>query len=215
VDAGVDAGAPAVVRRSTDLRTALVQMYPEYRDTALLETEVTLTRTIPGLTPEKRDAALSKLRWQPMTDGGAGWELNRFHLTNPSPEKMVITLPLTVDDVGHLFLSPTSLSSMEMAVYFPRDLPIASEVFEMRLHYATSPERARLRARQAVSLLLANGQWKVTDGPVTWSPDASADENLPDTFAVEVTGTDGARIIFERTRGQVWVRYRLETVSGR
>ena len=41
VDAGVDAGT----RRSTDLRNALIQGYPEYRDTALLDSAVKITRT--------------------------------------------------------------------------------------------------------------------------------------------------------------------------
>lgn len=210
VDAGVDAGAR--VRRSTDLRIALIQAYPEYRDTALLDSKATVTRTIPGLTPKSRDEALSKLRWS-VSDAGSGWDLNKFHLEQTGPETLTMTLPLSVDDVGHLFLAPAGLSSMEMAMYLPRQLPIGKETFELDLHYSSSAERCVMRVRQAVSLLLANGQWRVTMAPPEWSPDAEGDSLLPEEFSVEVTGVDGARIRYERARGQVRVNYSLVTVE--
>lgn len=211
VDAGVDSGAR--VRRSTDLRTVLIQGYPEYRDTALLESSARVTRTIPGLTPSSRDEGLAKLRWL-TSDAGSGWDLNRFHLEQIAPDTLQLTLPLSVDDVGHQFMSPVGLSSMEMAMYLPRQLPIGAETFELDLHYSSSAERCRMRVRQAVSLLIANAQWRVTQAPPEWSPDAAGDEALPEEFTVEVTSVvDGARLTFNRARGQVRVHYRLVTVE--
>ncbi len=209
-DAGVDAGAR--VRRSTDLRNALIQSYPEYRDTALLDSRVRVTRTIPGLTPASRDEALTKLRWA-VSDAGSGWDLNKFHLEQTAPETLVLSLPLSVEDVGHLYLAPAGLSSMEMSMYLPRQLPIGKETFELDLHYSSSSDRCVIRVRQAVTLLVANGQWRVTKTPPEWSPDAAGDEALPEVFSVEVTGTDGARIRFDRERGQVRVNYALVTVE--
>lgn len=208
---GVDAGPRVQVRRSTDLRNVLVQSYPEYRDTALLDARVRVTRIIPGFTAELRDQGLAAMKWQP-SDGG-GWDLSRFHLEQSAHDTLVMTLPLSVDDVGHIFMSPTSLSSMEMALYLPRELPVTKETFEVEVHYSSSPERCRMRVRQAVSLLVANGQWQVTSAPPAWSPDAAADGELPENFVVEVTGTDGARIAFDRARGQVRVKYSLVTVE--
>lgn len=210
VDAGVDAGAR--VRRSTDLRTVLIQGYPEYRDTALLDSRAKVTRTIPGLTPQLRDEGLAKLKWL-RSDAGSGWDLNRFHLEQPAPDTLQMTLPLTVEDVGHQFMSPIGLSSMEMAMYLPRQLPIGEETFELDLHYSSSAERCLMRVRQAVTLLIANGQWKVTKAPPEWSPDAAADEGLPEEFSVEVTSVEGAKLTFHRTRGQVRVHYALVTVE--
>ena len=209
-DAGLDAGGR--VRRSTDLRTALIQGYPEYRDTALLDASATVTRTIPGLTPALRDEGLAKLKWLP-SDAGSGWALNRFHLEQVAPDTLALTLPLTVDDVGHQFMSPVGLSSMEMAMYLPRQLPIGRETFELDVHYSSSSERCLIRVRQAVSLLLANQQWRVTNAPPEWSPDAAADPGLPEEFSVEVTSVEGARLTFHRTRGQVRVHYALVTVE--
>jgi hypothetical protein len=212
-DAGVavvDAGAR--VRRSTDLRNALIQGYPEYRDTALLDSEVTVTRVIPGLTVASRDEALAKLRWS-VSDAGSGWDLNKFHLEQTGPETLQMKLRLSVEDVGHLYLAPAGLSSMEMAMYLPRQLPIGRETFELDVHYSSSAERCVIRVRQAVTLLVANGQWRVTKTPPEWSPDAAGDEQLPEEFSVEVTGTDGARIRFDRARGQVRMNYALVTVE--
>ncbi len=209
-DAGV--AASARVRRSTDLRNALIQSYPEYRDTALLDSRVRVMRTIPGLTPASRDEALAKLRWS-VSDAGSGWDLNKFHLEQVAPETLVLSLPLSVEDVGHLYLAPVGLSSMEMAMYLPRQLPIGKETFELELHYSSSSERCVIRVRQAVTLLLANGQWRVTKTPLEWGPDAAGDDGLPDVFSVEVTGTDGAHIRFDRERGQVRVNYSLVTVE--
>ena len=210
LDSGVEPGAR--VRRSTDLRNVLIQGYPEYRDTAFLDSIVRVTRTIPGLTTASRDEGLAKLRWL-VSDAGSGWDLNKFHLEQTAPETLVMSLPLSVDDVGHLYMSPTGLSSMEMALYLPRQLPIGKETFEVEVHYSSSAERCRTRVRQAVSLLLANQQWQVSKSPPQWSPDAASDDELPETFSVEVTGTDGAHITFERTRGQVRVHYALVTVE--
>jgi len=210
VDAGVDSGAR--VRRSTDLRTVLIQGYPEYRDTALLDSSARVTRVIPGLTPQLRDEGLAKLKWLP-SDAGSGWDLNRFHLEQLAPDTLQMTLPLTVEDVGHQFMSPVGLSSMEMAMYLPRQLPIGEEKFELDLHYSSSAERCLIRVRQAVTLLIANGQWKVTKAPPEWSPDAAADEGLPEDFSVEVTSVEGAKLTFHRTRGQVRVHYALVTVE--
>ncbi len=210
VDAGVDSGAR--VRRSIDLRTVLIQGYPEYRDTALLSSSAKVTRVIPGLTAQQRDEALAKLKWLP-SDAGSGWDLNRFHLEQIAPDTLQMTLPLTVDDVGHQFMSPVGLSSMEMAMYLPRQLPIGEETFELDLHYSSSAERCLIRVRQAVTLLIANGQWRVTKAPPEWSPDAAADVGLPEDFSVEVTSVDGAKLTFHRTRGQVRVHYALVTVE--
>ena len=209
-DAGIDSGAR--VRRSTDLRIALIQAYPEYRDTALLDSSTKVTRIIPGLTPKARDEALSKLNWV-VSDAGSGWDLNKFHLDQTAHDTLTVTLQLTVDDIGHLYMAPAGLSSMEMAMYLPRQLPIGKETFELDVHYSSSADRCVMRVRQAVTLLITNGQWRVTKAPPEWGADANDDVLLPENFSVEVTGVDGAKITFNRARGQVRVNYKLVTVE--
>jgi hypothetical protein len=216
--AAVDAGALArIERQSIELRTAAIQMFPEFRDVAVLSTRAQVSRVIPGLTDARRDASLLKLGWRRPEDGGTGWQLNRFHLEQPGPEVLELSLQLDVDALGLLYVAPSSLSSMEMAHYLPRDLPVGEETFEFEIHYVTSPDRAVLRIRQAAGLLLANGQWKLTRSPPGWStPDAGDVDGgplqLPETFSVEVESVDGMRIAWARVRGQTHVTYRWVTV---
>ena len=211
-DAGVDAGVQ--IRRSTDLRNVFIQSFPEFRDVALLDSSVRITRIIPDLSAEDRDKALAKMKWVASDAGmGEGWDLNRFHLDQPAHDTLVMVLPLTLDDVSHLFLSPTSLGSMEMSMYLPRDLPIGKETFQVDIHYSSAADRCLVRVRQAVTLLVNNGQWRVPSAPPSWSPDAASDSELPENFVVEVTGVDGSRIAFDRARGQVRVKYTLVTVE--
>lgn len=217
--AALDAGALArVERKSIELRTAVIQMFPEFRDVAVLSTQARVARVIPGLTDAQRDGALLKLGWRRPEDGGAGWQLNRFHLEQPGPEELELTLQLDIEALGLLYVAPSSLSSMEMAHYLPRDLPVGEETFVFELHYVTSPDRAVLRIRQASDLLLANGQWKLTRSPPGWStPDAGDVDGgplpLPETFSVEVESVDGMRISWARERGQTHVTYRWVTVG--
>ena len=158
-----DAGARQT-RRSIDLRTALIQAYPEYRETAVLEARVSVTRVIPELTAPLRDEALLKLKYAP-ADAGVGWNLNKFHLEQLAHDTLVVSRSLSADDLGHAYLAPSGLSSMEMALYLPRQLSVGQETFELNLHYASSPARCRALVRQAVSLLEATQQWRVTKAP--------------------------------------------------
>lgn len=209
VDAGVDAGAQ--VRRSIDLRTALVQAYPEYRGTALLSATAATTRVFQALTAAQRDEAFTKMGFSP-ADGGAGWVRPPFTVTEPAPGTLHLELPLSAEDIGNLYLAPAGLSSEELALYLPR-APAAREDFEVTLHYSSSPERSLFIVRQAVRMLVAGGSWKVTSAPARWAeqPDDGGPVELPDEFEVTVE-TPGTRIAWRRARGQVWVHYRLETV---
>lgn len=210
-DAGVDAGV-AQVKRSIDLRTALVQAYPEYRGTALISASASTTRVYRALPPAQRDEAFSKLGFTGLVDGGAGWFRAPFTVTEPTPGTLHLSIPLSAEDIGNLYLAPAGLSSEELALYLPR-LPAGREEFEVKLHYSSAPERSLFIVRQAVHLLTAAGLWKVTQAPERWAeqPDDGGPVDLPEVFDVTVE-TPGTRIHWHRERGQVWVHYRLETV---
>ncbi len=198
----VDAGQP--VRRSIDVRTALVYAYPEYRGTALIDTTARVTREIPGLTEASRDEALKKLKYEAASDGGAGWNLSQFHVEQVGPQALQVSVSLDADHVGHLYIAHTGLSSQEMAMYLPRDLPTGTERFELELHYSSSPEKCAALVQQAVSLLQATQQWTVLRAP-EW------DGGVPDEFVAEMKNDNGARVTWERARGQVHVVYSLVT----
>lgn len=204
--AAASADRGALKRRSVDVRTALIYTYPEYRGTALLETTARMTRVIPGLTDASRDDALKKLRFEPAKDGGAGWQLSQFTVVQTAPETLQISVSMDADHVGHLYIAHTGLSSQEMAMYLPRQLPVGSERFELDLRYSSSPEKCVQLINQAMTLLLGTQQWKVVRAP-------DFDGGVPDEFVAELTNGDGATVRWERVRGQVHVVYALQTVE--
>jgi hypothetical protein len=199
-DGGRDA-APRASGPSVDLRTALTLVYPEYRDTAVLETRARVTRVIPTLTAERLDHSLKAMHYLSAADGG--WQLSAFHLSQTDPHTVSVEVHYDVDQLSHLYVSATSLTSMELSMYLPRGLEASEEHFTFEVHYASAPARAEALVDQAVRLLLGNGQWAelLGDGGV----EASARRVL--------VGVDGARISFERVGGQVWARYELSTLA--
>lgn len=196
-----DAGPLPSARRTAEVRTALIAIYPEFRGTAVLDTTARLTRTIPGLTNEARDEALAKLNWK---RGGPGWQLHSFVLTQPAPDALQVSLAYDAEQLGHQYTSTGGLSSQEFGIYLPRELPAGDERFVVELHYATSPELAARLVKQASSLLLATTQWKPTL-TVEW------DAGLPAEFTVELHNDDGARVRWERVNGRVHALYELQT----
>jgi hypothetical protein len=80
-------------------------------------------------------------------------------------------------------------------------------------HYSSSPARCRDLVRQAVRLLLGNGQWRVDGELPDWTD--AGDVVAPDEETVVALGADPARVHFRRVRGQVWVRYELQTAQRR
>lgn len=204
----VDAGAvpsQQVARRTAEVRMALIQAYPEYRGTALIDTVARVTREIPGLTEKSRDEALAKLRYE-KSDAGSGWDLVQFHLEQRGPTTLEVSVPLNADQVGQLYVVPVGLSSQQLAMYLPRELPVGAERFELELNYSSSPEKCAQLVNQAMSLLLATQQWKVVRAP-DW------DAGVPETFTAEVKDDNGVTIVWERVRGRVHVLYTMKTVD--
>lgn len=216
----VDAGAPvaldagALTRRSTDLRTVVLQAFPEYRGTRLLSAQATVTRRVTGATPAAREAWLAQGGFSP-EDGGPGWVREGFRVAQPAPDTFTVTLPFDERTLFQVFQAPTSLSSMELALWLPRALPVAREDFEVALHYEAPPERAAFLVKQAVELLLGNAQWTLGPVPGGWEarPADGGFGGVPGRFSVEVTSAQGARITFARDGGDVHVTYRLVTAE--
>lgn len=202
----VDAGpvpSQRVERRSVEVRMALIQAYPEYRGTALIDTVARVTREIPGLTDASRDEALAKLHYE---KGDGGWDLLQFHLEQRSPTTLEVSVPLNADQVGQLYVVPVGLSSQQLAMYLPRELPVGAEHFELELNYSSSPEKCEQLIHQAMSLLLATQQWKAVRAP-DW------DAGVPESFTAEVKNENGAVITWERVRGRVHVVYAFPTLG--
>jgi hypothetical protein len=227
-DKVVDAGAPEVVvakapeRFSTDLRTVLLTIYPEYRGTNLRSGVARLTRTLVGQDDwAKRARALyatNRVTETPADSGVEGTlDLFRFRITESAGgATAVIELPVDGETIGKLYTNPASLSSMQLGQYLPREgVTIDRDVFDFRLEYDTSTEkRASFLTRQLVELMLGNGQWKPGPFPPGWESNLEDGGygGVPDSFEVTLTGVvDGATVTLKRDGARVNVEYRLVT----
>lgn len=225
--AGVgDAGAPEAVvakeprRFSTDLRTVVLTIFPEYRGTNLRSAVTRLTRTYrakPDWLTEARAVFSQNRVTETGADGGLSGALDQFQFSSsPLPDgrvKAVIELPISGDTIGQLYTNPASLSSLQLGLYLPRSVPIERDVFEFDLIYdGVTERRTAFLTRQVVELMLGNMQWKPAPFPDGWEP------NLPDggygpvpaQFELTLTGVvDGAQVTVKRDGAHVFITYRL------
>lgn len=223
----VDAGAPVVVvkepkRFSTDLRTVLLTIYPEYRGTNLRSGVARLTRTLVGQDDWAKRArelyAKNRVTETPADAGVEGTlDLFRFRIAEtPGGATAVIELPVDGETIGKLYTNPASLSSMQLGQYLPREgVTIERDVFDFRLEYDASTEkRAAFLTRQLVELMLGNGQWKPGPLPSGWEPNLEDGGygGVPGSFEVTLTGVvDGATVTLTRDGTRINLEYRLVT----
>jgi hypothetical protein len=226
-DAGTtqSAAAKGTVSRSTDLRSVLLLVYPEYRGTNLVSARARLSRTLSG---EKDWTSLAhalfaknKVTEKP-DDGGVAGSFDLFELRvvpGPKSATSTIDLPIDGDTLGRLYTNPASLSSAQLGLWLPKEgVTISREVFDFDLVYdAVSENRASFVTRQLVDLLLGNSQWTV-DGelPEGWepSPPDGGRGGVPATFSVSLTGVvDGAKVKVTRAGRRVTVGYTLATLE--
>ena len=215
VDASVpvpDAG-PARVKRSTDLRTAMLVAFPEYRGARLLDGHASLTRRYVSLPADALATSNQANGFAPTEDGG----LFRapFTLTRLGPDTLSLSLVVDMGVVDKVFNAPMALSSMEMGLYLPRGLPVADERYEFAVHYQAVPaSRASFLTRQLVELLTRNSQWKAGPLPDGWGADPGDGGfgAVPERFTVSVQeATSGAQVTVERDGADVRVRYVVVT----
>ena len=140
-----DAGA--LVRRSTDLRTAVMTAMPEFRDTRLLQGSAVLRRTVEGDAPTweadaRKGFASNGWAEEPAAAGArvlvAGKEPFRLEVERgPRGVELRVSLPLRDGDVARILSAPISITTEQLALYLPRlegTAPVR-ERFEVSLDY--------------------------------------------------------------------------------
>lgn len=217
----VDAGT--VKTFSTDLRTVVLTMFPEYRGTAVKSGVVRLTRTYAeGAEWQTRVRALfakNRVVEQPSDAGLSGtFDLFSFRVSKPSAGQVeaIVELPIDQDTLGRLYSNPASLSTPQLGLYLPRDVTIERDVFDFELVYeAVTDRRAAFLTRQVVELMLSNQQWTSGPLPEGWQPNLADGGygDVPARFSVTLTGVvDGAHVTVSRDELLVTVHYQLVTL---
>jgi hypothetical protein len=211
-----DAGS-VLVHRATDLRTAMMEAYPEFRGARIVEGSATLFRrldrnhpldeVIPiieknGFTVTREEDRLTAYR-APYT----------LEVLGPN---VSVSLPLVDGDAAKLLGAPSSMSTEQLSLWFPKvaGSAIDSESFQVRLKYEGNATRAGYIAWQLVSLSTA-GSWKVEKYPEGYElarrPDGGGG-GTPDEYSLTMVDSNTkAKLDVRRKGAQVDVRYTLKT----
>lgn len=209
---GVPAGPQAAGqhrRAVSDVRTALLFAFPEYRGVYVEHADARLTRRYSSLPADFAVEGVQHLGWATLPDGG--WHVSAFVIEQPAPD--TLTLHFTLDDerVHRLFEAPMGASTMELGLYLPR-AAVLKETFSLQVDYVTSLPRAGFLVKQVATLLTSNQQWTATFPPgwETQAPDGGP--AAPDPLDLTVTQRqDGATVRLVRLGGKVSTHYALVT----
>lgn len=215
---GLDAG----LKRATDLRTALVTVFPENRGVAVKGGSVRLTRTVRGPADFQAEFGRSLAHnGFSVDDGGRSGTRAPYTVTfNEGPDGsgiFTVELPLDAPTVERLFNAPFAISTGELGLFLPKG-NVTHEDFELALSYWAREPRAAFLSRQVVELNLGNLQWTHRGLPdAGWEP-RRPDGGLgavPDQFEVTLDSKpDDAVLWLKRDGKSVDVRYRLVTDTG-
>lgn len=165
-------------RASTDLRSALLLIFPEYRGAHILSGQATLDRRYLA-----EPAPLAT--WTALADGG--WSSPPWTIARLDAHAWQVALPLSDELVGRLFASPAPASTAEFGAVLPK-AEVALESWRFELSYvAVTPARAAFLSHQLVELLRNNGQWTSSALPFVWGKTADGGTDVPDSFDVTLT----------------------------
>lgn len=212
-----DAGLTRI-HRSTDLKTAVFTAYPEFRGARVMEGSAALVRTV------DRDVALDPALLEVVQKNGFALALDAGTLTatrapytlQVAGPTLTVSLPITEGDIGKLLNAPLTMTTEQMAVWFPKPTgaTVTAEEFRLRLVYDSIAWRAGYLAWQMVDLN-TQGTWKVEAYPEGYErkrrPDGGGGAS-PDAYALALVDTNtSARIEVHRDGGFVQLDYVLKT----
>lgn len=214
----VDAAVALQRVGTTDLRTALFTIFPEFRFAVITRGHAVVERRVKWKAPEGvslKEAVkpyAEKVGLAVSSQGVHDFEKAPFGLDveplNENEIKLLIGLPIGQEDVGKLLQSPHPMTSEHLGQWIPR-LPnetVLEETFFMSLQYqGSSVERTTLLVRQMIDLLL-EGRWKTSMFPTGWETDGGS-KTTPTEFTMTLENNDTkARVEVERKEQAVAVK---------
>lgn len=226
VDAGVpDSGPIAQVPKgylpATDLRSALILIYPEFRGARIEGGRALLTRTVDWRGEGSLEQALSaSLKQRGFTDvktegDTLSAKTGPFEFAARREGDTVLLqlwLPLVEEHVGKLLHSPAPLGTEHLGNMLPslEGAKNPREVFTMELRYrAYKPDRATFLIRQVVEGLMTVG-WAPTKPLEGWQdrkPDGGVGD-IPSPLNVTIVNADsGGSLNVDRDEAKVTLTY--------
>ncbi len=213
----VDAGPPRI-HRSTDLRTAVFTAYPEFRGARVMEGNIELVRTFDRTVPLDGEVleTVKKNGFAVLVDGGTLIATRSPYTLRIDGPKWVVSLPLVDEDIGKLLGAPVTMTTEQIALWFPKapHATLVAEHFHLMLTYDSIAWRSGYLAWQMVEFN-TRGSWKVDAYPEGYEQTRRADGGgglTPMAYSLWLVDTNtSARIDVQRDGGFVRLDYLLRT----
>jgi hypothetical protein len=211
-----DAGSIRI-HRSTDLRTAVIESYPEFRGARVNRALATMTRVLDRPVPLAEAAELiRKNEFLVDTDGGRLTATRKPFTLQIDGATLKLSMPLADAEITRMVSSPSTLTTEQLVLWFPKvaGARVIAEQFRLELDYEASVSRAGYIAWQVVDLN-TQGSWRVTRWPEGYEQKRRPDGGgggTPDEYEVSMVDSNtSARIDLHRHGAFVELAYELRT----
>ncbi len=226
----VDAGTASALRpgprgalHATDLRSAMILIFPEFRGAQVKGGRAELVREVTwspsGSGQQLSEVVGPQLKRQgfgapDITDTSVSAKRAPFELQVRRADGQVVStvaLPLEGDVMNKLLHSPSPMGTEHLSTLLPR-LPgetAARESFRMELNYVAKSDRANFLVRSLVEDLMEGG-WMPTTPLVGWEPRLPDGGVGPIPVELELTLVNedsGGRLEIKRRSGEVMLSY--------
>lgn len=210
------------IHRSTDLRTAMMQSFPEFRGARVVTARARLIRQLDR--PVPIEAAIEVMKKNEFTVHREGPDsvtaVRPPYTLELRGSKLEIWLPLLDADVAKMLGAPTAMTTEQLALWFPKvpDAVVTDERFRLDVKYEATESRAQYLAWQMVDLN-TQSSWRVTKWPEGYErvrrPDGGGG-GTPDDYSIELFDENTAgRIALHRQGPNVDFGYELVTEERR
>ncbi len=213
---GPDAGSIRT-HRSTDLRTAVIESFPEFRGARVNEASATMRRVLDRKVPLDAAAeAIKKNEFAVTVDGGTLFATRKPYALQIDGATLTLKMPLVEADVSRMVTTPSPPTSEQLVLWFPKveGARVVFEEFRLEIHYEGTVGRAGYIAWQMVDLN-TQGTWRVEAWPEGYErvrrPDGGGG-GTPDEYSLSLVDTNtNARIDLHRHGAFVDLAYVLKT----
>lgn len=207
------ADAGTLVERGTDLRSATLAMFPEWRGVQLTKGSAVVTRAIrPAKAGDLESAhAIAEqngFTGEPLTRPPFMLELSQ----NGDTLYETLRMQMKEEELGRVLSAPNAMSSESLAHWLPKVGPTESEEFALDIEWvAVKVSRADFLVWQLVDGA-TRARWTVDALPADWHRPDGGENQLPSELKLTLTNPDnGARIIVDRNGQRAKLRYALRT----
>ncbi len=200
-----------VQKRSTDFRTLVLTLLPEFRGLQVTRASALLSRRY--VQPVKNEQFAATLSRNGFGRNDAGFDARENLVLVNKPPRVVLTMELDAARLLDLISVPSAMGTEQLALWFP-DGAFDREDFQFVVEYVSSEKRAAFLAWQ-LATVSQRTRWHADSFSEGFNPEGVGDGGAgeqPTRFEISLSNSvDEERLHIERDGHKVSLLYRLKT----